>query len=62
MRAEDVEREDDQVVIIQREALLFLIEIAVKNNIFCVLGLPVFFLQRIERQREHILVIRRPLL
>ena len=62
MRAEDVEREDDQVVIIQREALLFLIEIAVKNNIFGTFGLPVFFLQRIERQREHILVIRRPLL
>ena len=43
VRAENVEREDDQVVIIQRKALLFLIEITVEDTIFCVLGLPVFF-------------------
>ena len=43
VHAENVEREDDQVVIIQRKALLFLIEITVEDTIFCILGFPVFF-------------------
>ena len=62
MRAEDIEGELDQIVVVKREALLFLIEIAVENDILCACGLLIFFLQRVEGQGDHVLVILRPLL
>ena len=45
---ENVEREDDQIVIVEREALLLLPQIAVEDDIARGVGLVVFFLQLVE--------------
>ena len=54
---EDMEREFDQVVIVQAETFLFLIQVAVENNIVDRRGLPVFFVQRIEGHADQVLII-----
>ena len=60
MRAENVQREFDQVVVVEREALLFLIQIAVEDDVLRAFGFVVFLLEGIERQGDHVLVIVRP--
>ena len=62
MRAENVQGKFDQVVVVEREALLFLIQIAVEDDILRAFGFVVFLFEGIERQGDHVLVIVRPLL
>ena len=55
----DIQHKLDQVVIIQSEALLFLIKIAVKNDIFSLGSLHILFMQGIEGHGYHIKVVVR---
>ena len=56
---ENVKSKLDQVIIIQPEAFLFLIQIPVKDNILRRNGPVIFFLQRLQRQGDHVLIIIR---
>ena len=51
-----------QIVVIQPEAFLLLVEIAIENDVVRGFGLQVFLLQRLERQRDEIEIILRLLL
>ena len=57
----DVQRKFDQIVIVQPETFLFLIQVSVKDDIFHRDSVIIFFLQRFQRQGNHIPVIFRPL-
>ena len=59
---EDVQGELDQVVVIEPEAFLFLIEIAVENDVLGALGLFILPAERFQGHIDHIVVILRPLL
>ena len=56
---ENIERELDEVVVVEAEALFLLIEIAVEDDVPRRVGPLVFFAQRVERHRDHVLVILR---
>ncbi len=58
---EDVERELDEVVIIQGEALLLLVEVAVKNDVLGGCGGVVLLLEAVQGEAEHVLVVVRAL-
>ena len=51
---EDAQHEDDEVVVVKRERLLFLIQIAVKDDVVDALGRVVLGAQSIERHRDEI--------
>ena len=56
---ENIERELDEVVVVEAEALFLLIEIAVEDDVPRRVGTLVLFAQRVERHRDHVLVILR---
>ena len=56
---ENIERELDEVVVVEAEALFLLIEIAVEDDVPRRVGALVLFAQRVERHRDHVLVILR---
>ena len=58
---EDIEREFDQIVVVEAEALLLLIEIAVKNDVLRACRLQVLLMQRVERHPDHVLIVFRAL-
>ena len=49
----------DEVVVVEAEALFLLIEIAVEDDVPRRVGALVLFAQRVERHRDHVLVILR---
>ena len=57
---ENMQRELDQVIVIQAEAFLFLIEITEKDNILCTDCCVILFFQRFQGQGYHVPVIFRP--
>ena len=59
---EDIEREFQQIVVVQPKAFLLLVEIAIENDVVRGLSLQIFLLQRLERQRDEIEIILRLLL
>ena len=56
---ENIERELDEVVVVEAEALFLLIEIAVEDDVPRRVGALVLFAQRVERHRDHVLIILR---
>ena len=56
---ENIERELDEVVVVEAEALFLLIEIAVEDDVPRRVGALVLFAQRVGRHRDHVLVILR---
>lgn len=57
---EDVKGELDQVVVVQAEALLLLVEVAVEDDVPGARCPVVFFLQGVQRQVDHVPVVVRP--
>ena len=59
MGLENVQREDDQVVVVEAEALALLVEIAVEEDVTDFAGVFVFQLQLIKGEVDHIQVVAR---
>ena len=55
----NIQRKFDQVVVIQRETFFLLIQIAVENDVVGVVGLQIFFMQRVQRHLDQVQVIIR---
>ena len=56
---EDVQRKDDEVVVVQSEALLRLVQVAVEDDVLYVLRRHVFVVQRVQRQRDDVQIVVR---
>ena len=56
---ENIQREDDQIVIVEREAFFLLPEIAVEDDVARGVGLVVFLLQLVERKADQVEIIVR---
>ena len=54
---ENMQRELDQVVVIQTEAFLFLVEVTEKDDILCPDCCVILFFQRFQGKGNHVLVI-----
>ena len=59
MLLKDVEGEFDEVVVVQAEALLLLVEVAVEDDVPCLDGIEVLFLQGVQGQVNQVPVILR---
>ena len=57
----NIQRELDQVIVIQPKTFLFLIEITIKNNVYRLYRLIIFPFELLKRHRDHILVVVRSL-
>ena len=55
----DVEGELDEVVVVQAEALLLLVEVAVKDDVLRLYGVQVLLPQGVQRHGEHVQVVVR---
>jgi len=56
---EDMQREEEQIVVVKSEALFLLVEIAVKDHVRRLGRAVVLLLQKVEREGDHILVVVR---
>ena len=54
-----MEGEQDKVVVVQAEALLLLIEVAIKDDVLRLDGVQVLLLQAVQGHGEHIQVVVR---
>ena len=57
----DVEGEFDQIVVVEREAFLLLVEIAVEDDLFRRRCVQILFVQRLKRHGDHVKIIIRVL-
>ncbi len=59
LHREDVEREQEQVVVVEAEALFLLVQIAVENDIVLLRGGLIFLVELIERHADEVFVVFR---